>query len=168
MELLKLLSAKEIVAQIISFLVVFFVLKQLLWKRVLAALDERKEKIAGDFAMLEKAKKDANDLKLKYEALLGAIKEAAEVKLREKVLEGEEEAKAIIEKARQDSLRLLEDAKKEMRFELSKTRQELKDWLVETTLMVTEGILQEKLTSKGDRVLVEDLLKRAQESKDNL
>lgn len=168
MELLKLLSTNEVVAQIISFLIVFFVLRALLWKRVLNVLDSRREKISGDLQAVEKAKKDTDELRAKYEALLGAIQEAAEARFKEKTLEGEKEAQVIKDKARQDAAKIIEDAKKELRFETAKSRQELKDWMVATILRVSEDILKEKLSSAGDRMLVEDFLKRAQESKDTI
>ena len=41
-ELLKLLSGSEIVAQIISFLLLFFLLRAFAWKRFLAVLDARR------------------------------------------------------------------------------------------------------------------------------
>lgn len=168
MELLKLLSTNEVVAQIVSFLIVFFVLRALLWKRVLGILDGRREKISGELQAVEKAKQDTEGLRVKYEALLGAIQEAAEVRFRERTQDGEKEAQAIKDKARQDALKIIEDAKRELRFEVAKSRQELKDWMVATILRVSEDILMEKLSSEGDRMLIEDFLKRAEESKDTI
>ncbi len=46
MELLKLLSTNEIVAQVLSFLILLFLLRKFAWKKILKILDERKEKIA--------------------------------------------------------------------------------------------------------------------------
>ena len=47
MELLKLLSTSEIVAQILGFLLLFFLLRAFAWKRLLALLDERKARISS-------------------------------------------------------------------------------------------------------------------------
>jgi F0F1-type ATP synthase membrane subunit b/b' len=56
MELLKLLSGSEIVAQIISFLVLLFILRIFLWDKVLKVLDNRRERIASEFKQIEDTK----------------------------------------------------------------------------------------------------------------
>ena len=63
MELLKLLAANEIIAQIITFLVLLFVLRIVGWKKILAFLDERRIKIALEIEEVEKAKAQAKELK---------------------------------------------------------------------------------------------------------
>jgi len=52
MELLKLLSANEIVAQIISFLLVFTLLRIFVWKHFLKILDDRRDRIASELKVI--------------------------------------------------------------------------------------------------------------------
>ena len=53
MDLLKLLTAKEIVAQIISFLLLMALLRVFAWKKLLNLLDERRARIASEFKKIE-------------------------------------------------------------------------------------------------------------------
>ncbi len=159
MELLKLLSSSEIVAQVISFLLVFFLLRAFAWKTFLKLLDDRKERIAREFKDIEGAKADIHNVKAKYDALLQAIEETARARMREVVAVGEVNAQEIRERARQEAERIIEDAKKEIQYELSKSREELKTRIVELTMQVAESVIQERLTPEEDRRLIEGFLK---------
>ena len=62
MEILKLLSANEIVAQILSFLLLLAILRIFAWKRLLKLLDDRRESIALEFRKIEDAQSAATRL----------------------------------------------------------------------------------------------------------
>ena len=78
MELLKLLDTSQIVAQVISFLILFFILRILVWKRFLKALDDRRDHIAAEFKAIEDKvlalKADLEARKNSNEALIAEIK----------------------------------------------------------------------------------------------
>lgn len=88
MEILKLLTLNEVVAQTVTFLLLLFILRAFLWKRVLGILDERKKKIASEFKAIEDGKKDIERLKTDYENRIGAIEESARARIDEAVGEG--------------------------------------------------------------------------------
>ncbi|MDD5681425.1 MAG: hypothetical protein PHI59_09330, partial [Candidatus Omnitrophica bacterium] len=77
MELLKMLSANEIVAQVIGFLILLILLRAFAWKKVLGLLDKRKERIASEFNKIEEAKADIEKIRLDYDAKLASIEQAA-------------------------------------------------------------------------------------------
>ena len=56
MELLKMLSGNEIVAQILCFFLLLFLLKHFAWKKILDLLDQRKEKISSQLGEIENTK----------------------------------------------------------------------------------------------------------------
>ena len=70
MGLLELISANEVVAQVISFLILLFLLRVLAWKKILKLLDDRKEKIAGEFKKIEDTKAEVAGLRADYETKL--------------------------------------------------------------------------------------------------
>ena len=63
MGLLELISANEVVAQVISFLILLFLLRIFAWKKILKLLDESKEKILGEFKKIEDTKAEVSGLK---------------------------------------------------------------------------------------------------------
>lgn len=158
MELLKLLSRNEIIAQIVGFLLLLTLLRVFAWKRVLDLLDKRKEKIANDLKSIEEAKEAVQMIRSGYEAKLSGIEEAAQ----EKIQKTREEAKVILEEARKSAhlqaQDILDSAKDSLKFELAKAKEELKNEIIELTIKATEDIISEKFTEDGDRKLISEFL----------
>jgi F-type H+-transporting ATPase subunit b len=165
MELLKLLSANELVAQVISFLILLGILRIFLWKRFLKILDDRKRRIARELVDIESAKQDVAAMKADYESHLSKISEEA----REKLEQAEEEARAaalaIKKKAEEESQRFFENAKSNIAIELSKAREELKDQVVDISVEVAGKVIEERLSEETDRKLAEKFLKEIESNK---
>lgn len=160
MELLKLLSAPELIAQAISFLILFAILRVFAWKKFLGILDKRREGIAKQFSDIESAKAELEKLKLEYSEKIGHIEEAARRKMQEAVDAAGKIGQEIKEDARKEALELIEKARQDIRLELLKAKHELKEEVIDLALKATENLIQEKLTDTGDRRLVEDFLSK--------
>ncbi|MDD2752703.1 MAG: ATP synthase F0 subunit B, partial [Candidatus Omnitrophica bacterium] len=111
MELLKMLSSNEIVAQVISFLLLLFLLRIFFWRRILKVLDARKDRIAADFAKIQDMQAQASQLKSDLEAKLSSIEDTA----RQQIHEAQEVARKISEEARkkanEDAQEVIETAR---------------------------------------------------------
>jgi len=158
MELLKLLSANEIIAQIIGFIILLALLRVFAWKRILGLLDKRKEYIASELKNIEDSKQDIEKIKLDYEAKLASIEKTAQERLAETL----DQSKVILEDSRKaahlTAQGIIDNARASVKYELAKAKDELKNEIIDLTLKATENIIQEKLTGEGDRKLVEDFL----------
>ncbi len=159
MELLKLLSANEIVAQVFCFLLLLFILRVVLWKRFLKVLDDRKERIVSELRSIEAAKMAVEEMKSSYETKVSEIEEEARAKIQEAVNNGKRIADEIKQKAEKYGEKILENAKDNIRTELAKAKEELKDKIVDLTISVAEKVIQEKLSGIEEKRLVEDFLK---------
>jgi len=159
MELLKLLSTNEIIAQVLGFLILLTLLRVFAWKRILGLLDKRKEYVAAELKGIEDAKADIEKIKLEYAAKISSIEDVAKEKLHEAL----NESKVILEDARKSAYLaaqgIIDNAKKSVQYELAKAKDELKNEIIDLTVRGAENIIKEKLTGKGDRKLVEDFLK---------
>ena len=158
MELLKLLSTSEIIAQVINFLLLVILLRVFLWRRVLKLLDERRDRIVSQMESIENTKKDVEKMKADYEARLNAIEDIKRLKVREAVEEGREEAEAIKKEAHLSAQKIMDSAESDIKQEVARAREGLKDDIVDLTMKAVENIVKEKLTEKTDRKLVEDFL----------
>lgn len=158
MEILKLLSANEIVAQVLSFLILLALLRVFVWKRVLGLLDKRKEKISLEFKNIEEARSQAERLKSDYLLKISSIEEEASRRMRQAL----DESKLILEEARRSAniqaQGIIENAQKSVQYELAKAKDELKAEIIDLTLKATENIIKEKLTADSDRRLVKEFL----------
>ncbi|MDO8662145.1 MAG: F0F1 ATP synthase subunit B [Candidatus Omnitrophota bacterium] len=158
MELLKLLSTNEIIAQVLGFLILLTLLRVFAWKKILGLLDKRKEYVVSELKGIEDAKADIAKIKLEYAANMASIEETA----KEKLHQAFNESKIILEDARKSAhlaaQEIIDNAKKSVQYELAKAKDELKNEIIDLTVKAAENIIQEKLTGAGDRKIVENFL----------
>lgn len=160
MELLKLLDASQIVAQAISFLILFFILRTLVWKRFLQVLDGRKERLAAEFKGIEDSKAEVARLKSDYEAHLDNIGEIARAKREEAVLEGKRIAEEIRANANTEALQIIEKSEDAIKAELSRAREEYRDEIVDIAISAAGKVIEERLTEAEDKKIVEDFINK--------
>ncbi|MFA6349416.1 MAG: F0F1 ATP synthase subunit B [Candidatus Omnitrophota bacterium] len=160
MELLKLLSSNEIVAQAISFLILLLLMRIFVWKKLLAILDKRKETIASEFKKIEDAKLSASKLQEELENRLKSIDELSKSRINEAVREGEKLSIEIKKQAHHEAQKIVEDARSYTKYELSKVKEGLKDEIIDLVMKATEDIIEEKITDEGDKKIVESFINR--------
>lgn len=158
MELLKLLSTNEIVAQLVNFFLLLILLRVFLWKKMFAILEARRERVAGEFGKIEEAKKGVEALKSDYEARISSIDREAREKIQEAVEKGGRLAEEIRRKAQAEAQKTVETAKADIQTELAKVREDMRSEIVNLTIAATKNIIQDKLSEGDDRKLVEEFL----------
>lgn len=160
MELLKLLSTSEIVAQIISFMLLLFLLRKFMWKPFLKVIDDRREKVSSDLLKIENAQTGIAKLKKEYEDKVSDIDKAARVRIEEAISEGKRISDELREDAEKRAERIITNANEMVKGELIKAKEELKETIVDLTMKVSEKIIEEKLSEAQDKKLVEDFLNK--------
>ncbi|MFA6356893.1 MAG: F0F1 ATP synthase subunit B [Candidatus Omnitrophota bacterium] len=158
MELLKSLSANEIVAQVVSFLLLLTLLRIFAWKKLLKLLDDRRERIASEFRKIEDAQSAVEKLRVDYDKRLAGIEAESRAKIQEAVAEGKKVSQEIRDGARLEARVILDKAQENIGIEITKAKQELKEKVVELTLGTAEKFLKEKITDEKDRKLASDFL----------
>jgi F-type H+-transporting ATPase subunit b len=158
MDILRLLSANEIVAQVISFLLLLALLRIFAWNKLLKLLDDRRERITSEFKRIEDAQAAVEKLKSGYDKKLADIEAESRAKIQEAIAEGRKVSQEIRESARQEARSALDKAQENIENEIAKAKQELKQKVVELTLGTTEKLIKEKLTGEKDRKLASDFL----------
>lgn len=138
---------KEVLVQLLAFLIVFFTLKKFAWKPLLAIIQSRREKFEQEWADIEKVKQEIATLQKDYQSHLQKIEEEARARMQEAVREGRQVAREIQEKARQDSQAAFEKAKATIEIEAEKARILLRRDIAETSIRVAEKILNEKMNT---------------------
>jgi len=153
------LSANEIFAQILSFFLLLFLLKHFAWKRILGLLDQRKAKISAEFQKIEGAKVEIIRMKTDYESKLALIQDQAQAKIKEAIEEARKINEEMRKKAHEDAQDIITDARNQVKYEVSKVEEQLKDKIVDIALGAAKTVIQERLTEDGDRKIVEDFIK---------
>lgn len=158
MELLKLLNLGEVVVQIISFLILLFVLRIFAWKRILNILDQRKERIASEFKAIEKTKGEAARLKHEYETHLNGLEQESRERINKAVEEGRKITDEMRKLAYAQSQDIISDARKNIAYEIKKAQEEVKDKIVDLAISAAETVIREKLDGEDDRKIVEEFI----------
>ncbi len=158
MELLKMLSGSEILAQIVSFFLLLFLLRVFAWKKILGLLDQRKEKISSELGEIENTKQEITRLKEDYESKLSTISAQAQAKIDAAIAEGKELNAQMRKKAHEEAQDIITDARKQVKYEVSKAQEQLKEKIVDIALGAAQSLIQEKLTGEADRKIVEEFI----------
>ena len=159
MELLKMLSASEIIAQILSFFLLLFLLRHFAWKKILGLLDRRREKISFDLGEIENSKLEIARLKADYDSKITSIHQQAQAKMNEAIEEGKKINAQMRKKAHEEAQDIITDGRNQVKYEVSKAQEQLKDKIVDIALAAAKTVIQDKLTEVGDRKIVEDFIK---------
>ncbi|MBF0386401.1 MAG: F0F1 ATP synthase subunit B [Candidatus Omnitrophica bacterium] len=158
MEILKLLNLQMVIAQIVCFFLVFLLLKKFLWKPVFTVLEERRGTVQAELKAVEDAKLEVLKLKNDYTASLARIDETAKERMKEVDRLSELRSRELKDKARAEADHIIEDSRKEIRFEMNKAREALRDDVVGMVMTVTEKMIMEKLTFAEDKKIIEEML----------
>ncbi len=140
-----------LIAQILNFLVLVFVLAKFVYKPILGIMEERKNKIASDLETAEKAKNDAEAVKAEYAA---------------KLADARQEAQAIIENARKTAQaahdKIMADTKVEQEqyvaaqkeiiaTEKKKAMDDVRAQVISLSMIAAGKIVEQKLNSEEDK-----------------
>jgi F-type H+-transporting ATPase subunit b len=165
MELLKLLNAHEVIVQILSFLLLFFLLRTFFWKKFLKLLDERKERISRQLKDMEEQKAQIEKMRTDYAQRLESVENAAKTKIQEAINQGRKITEELKNKAKDESEKIIEHAKIEARNEVVRAKEMLKDEVADLVLNATERLLQEKVTKEKDKELVKEFIEKLDKAK---
>jgi len=158
MELLKLLSTNEILAQVASFLFLLLLMRLFAWKKILGILDARQKKISDSLQAVEDAKVQVARLKGEYDEQLANIEMARAKKIQEAMAESREITDEARKRAHLEALGIINTAKADLKFELLKAKEEMKGEIIDLTMEAVEKIIGEKLTEADDKKMVKDFL----------
>ncbi|MBI4811839.1 F0F1 ATP synthase subunit B [Candidatus Falkowbacteria bacterium] len=148
------IDTKLLLAQIINFAIVFFVLYFFALKPLLKIMGERTKKI-------EKSLDDANEIenklaqtKAEYEVIVaGAKKEANEI-IEKAGAAAAEKKKEIITRAKEEVGQIINQEKAKMQTEKARTLKEIKKEVADLVVVSLEKILAEKVDVKKDKEII--------------
>ncbi|MBU1317624.1 MAG: F0F1 ATP synthase subunit B [candidate division Zixibacteria bacterium] len=149
---------QQILTHIIGFVIALLILKKYAWKPLLGMIDERREKIQGDFDKASDELKKAEKLRVDYEQRMKEAEVDARAKIQEAIRDGQNVAAEIKDTARNEARELIERAKEELSRDVDKAKIQLKLDIVRMTLSATEKMINEKLDEAKHRQMIEGFI----------
>lgn len=149
---------KVALANLVNFLIIYYLLRNIVFKKIGNAIKERREKIQAGLEDAEKAKIALVDADKTKEKILSdghkevrSLLEDAETKKRSIVNSAKNEARIEAEKVKQESVR-------EMEALAEKQTQEIKKKSVELIISGMEKMLKEEIDAKRSEKLIKNLV----------
>ena len=155
---MNLIDLRLVVTQLLGFLVLLWALNKWAFGPLLAILESRRAKIAGEFAAAERAKAEAQDEKSRYQQELRGIEARARQRLTEAVAEGQKVAGEIRQQAQAEAARRLERAQDDIARENEKAKERIKEQVIDLALRSAEKILRQKLDDPAQRRLASEFI----------
>ena len=152
------LEIKALLTQVLGFLIVLFLLRKYAWGKLLSFTEARREKIASEFADIEKAKVGVDDLRRKFEDELAGIEATRRARLQEAVHEANQIAGQIRDEARKDALGMRSKATEDINLDMDKANVAYRDQTVNAVITATEKLIRTRLDDAQHRKLINQFL----------
>lgn len=146
-----------LIAQILNFLVLLFILAKFAYKPLLQAMDDRRNKIINDLDSAEQSRLDAEALKQQYaEQLAGARQEATDIVTKANQI-AQNLHDELVEQARIEQEALMANAKERIEQEKQQALLDIRSEVIKLSTLIAGKIVNQKLNSTGDQKLVSDI-----------
>ena len=151
---------KSLFIQMINFLVLLFILWKLLYKPLVAKMEERSSAIRQSLEEAQAARLEAQrERETHAQKLQAAYAEAKAI--RETALkEAAEEQRKLVDGARAEAARLIADARAEMEQDVRRARQELRREISDLAVTVAERLIGKSLREADHRRIIDQEIAR--------
>ena len=150
---------KLLIAQIVNFLVLLFVLYKFAYGPVLAMLDKRQKKIEKGLKDADEAHKKLAESEEKQKEILRKARTEAKDIVEKAHIQAEKSKSEIAGEAKKQSEKIIANAKDQIEQEKNKMITEVKSEIGSLVVAATEKIIGEKIDEKKDKELIEKSIK---------
>lgn len=162
MEILKNFGVNPILlgAQIVNFLIVFFILKKFLYKPVLELLNKRKTTIQEGIHQAEEARKKLEKVVFEEKNILRTAQSEAKKIINDAKEESIETAKRLNDRTKEQTEKMLKDAKDQIARESLETEKKLAVQTSRLAVSFLQKALSEFFTSHEQKEIISNALKK--------
>ena len=155
----------ELVFQLINTVILFIVLRKILFKPVLNIIDARENTIKLDIAVGEKAKREGLSLKSEYEQKLEAVKNEGQEIIKQATLRAEQKSEEIISSAKEEAVILKERANKDIAQEREKVMNELKNDISSIAILAASKVIEKDIDQVKHEEMINKFIEEVGEAK---
>ncbi|PUU94427.1 MAG: F-type H+-transporting ATPase subunit b [Halanaerobium sp.] len=151
--------------QLVNFFVLLFLLRKFLYSPIKDMLDQRAAQINGDLDDAEARRKEAEELKAKYEEKLKDARGEAQEIVDNAETRANKKAKDIINKAEERAENLKAKKLEEIEQAKKEAAAELRDSIADYTVLAANKLIQEQLDQKTHQKMIMDFIDQLDEEK---
>lgn len=151
---------KSLVIQMINFLVLLFILWKLLYKPLVAKMEERTQAIKKSLEEAQAARADAERQRQQHAAQIQAAMSEAQAIRATALKEAAEEQRRLVEAARAEAAKLVASAKAEMEQDIRRARGQLRQEVGDLAVQIAERLIKQSLRGDDHRRIIQEALAR--------
>lgn len=149
------LTPSDILINIVNIVILFLLLRAILYKPVSKFLRERREKVAGELTEAKKMKEEAEAMKAEYERKMKDVEEECKALLRQGQIEADRKAEEILQEARRQADALLEDARVRAAEEKQRAMEEARAEVSVLAAQLAAQLLQREISAADNDAIVD-------------
>ena len=151
---------KSLIIQMVNFLILLILLHRLLYKPLLAKMNERTTAIRTSLEEAQRARAEAaRQQEQNAEQLRAAYAEAASIRAAA-LREASEEQRKLVDAARAEAQRLIEDARAQTDADIRRAREELRREVSDLGIAIAERLVRKSLREDDHRRIVAEAIDR--------
>jgi F-type H+-transporting ATPase subunit b len=151
---------RSLLIQVVNFLVLLFILWKLLYKPLVAKMEERTQAIKKSLEEAQAARVDAERQRQEHAAQIQAALGEAQAIRATALKEAAEEQRRLVEAARAEAGRLVQTAKTEMEQDIRRARQQLQQEVGDLAVQIAERLIRKSLRDEDHHRIVQEALSR--------
>ena len=155
----------ELAIQIVNTIILFWILRKILFKPVLNIIDSRENAIKLDIATGEQAKNEGLALKSEYEQKLAVSKNEGQEIIKQATLRAEQKSDEIISTAKEEATSLKERANKDIAQEKEKVMNELKNDISNIAILAASKVIEKDIDQAKHEEMINKFIEEVGEAK---
>lgn len=157
------IEPKLLLAQIINFSIIIFVLTKLLYTPILSMLEKRKKEIEQGLALTQKMKDEEEKLIQRREKQLTETRRQAQQIIEEAKKHGSEREREIITQAHQEAAEIITKGKHEAQRLLETAGKNIQKEAIELAVAMTKRLVRSVLSPADQHKLIQKHLKQLEQ-----
>ncbi|UWG99332.1 F0F1 ATP synthase subunit B [Dehalobacter sp. DCM] len=147
-----------LLVQVVSFLILVWILAKFAWKPLMAMMEKRRQTIEDNLAHAENERKEAERIRLEYQEDMRKARQEAQLIIEKATKSSEERAAEILAQARLENEKLRQAALADIERERQKAIADVKAQVIDMSVAVAEKIIQRNLDITGQEALIEQFI----------
>ena len=154
------LSLGTILAQMLNFFILVWLLARFAYKPLLAMMAERKERIAKDLEAAEKARAEAEEFKADYAAQISNARVEAQQIVEKAIQEAENTTREQLATAREQIEQEKNRARQDIAIERDRAMNSLRNEVVSLSVAMAGKVVAKDMNSETNTKLIEDAIRQ--------
>ena len=142
-----------------NLLVLYWVLRKLLFKPVKNMIDSRQQEIDGMYSDAEKSREDADAMKADYEEKISHAKEESEEILKNAVRRAQLREEEILREANDKAARVMKRAEEQVEMEKKRAINEVKNEVSDMAIGIASAVIERDIDRTEHEALIDELMR---------